>query len=249
MIVGTKQAEIDYPAKLDAKEQVWLTTKPFGDFNRAESRRTFQDFSTVLNLIQRHQPKAKRILELGCGPGWLGVFLGEMGFEVSGYDISPEMIEVAKKRAQNNQSVQFEVADIEETLIDAEINRNDVVIIYDALHHCQSDEKVIGKIFKYLKPGGILILAEPNRVHAHDQDSLEAVERFGVTERGLNAGQLRNLARRLGFGQTWRYHASGQSFEPRNEGLADTIKMLIFPLLVRLYYGRNRTRIWIVAKK
>lgn len=247
--MGTKQAEIDYPAKLDAVEQVWLTTKPFGNYNRDESRRTFQDFSTILNLIQRHHPTAKRILELGCGPGWLGVFLGQMGYEVAGYDISPAMIEVAKGRAQNMKAVQFEVADIESTLIESERGRNDIVIIYDALHHCQSDKQVLEKIFQYLKPGGILILAEPNRVHAHDHDAHEAVERFGVTERGLNAGQLQRLCRKLGFERTWRYHASGQSFEPRSEGLVETLKMLIYPLLVRVYFGRNRTRIWLVAQK
>ena len=249
--MGTKQAEIEYPNKLDKAELSWLSTKPFGTLNLDESRRTFQDFSTILGLIARYQLGGKRIIELGCGPGWLSVFLGQMGFQVSGYDISPKMIEVANTRATilGLDQVKFAVADIEDNLIKSELGCNDIAIVYDALHHCQSDERVLSKLVQYLRPGGLLILAEPNRVHAHDEDSHRAVERFKVTERGLNAHQLQRICRKVGFAKTWRYHASGQSFEPRNEGLADTLKMLIYPLLVWLYFGRNRTRIWIAAQK
>ena len=186
--MGSKQAEIDYPDKLNEAEQQWLQTKPFGDFNRDESRRTFQDFSTILYLVEKYRSKATSILELGCGPGWLSVFLGQMGFKAAGYDISPAMIKVGKGRAValNLQHVRFAVSDMESETLDQEIEQHDVVIIYDALHHCQSDLPVLTNAFKYLKPGGILILAEPNQVHAHDEDSHEAVERFGVTERGLS---------------------------------------------------------------
>ena len=249
--MGTKQAEIDYPAKLNAAERRWLATKPFGSFNREESRRTFQDFSTLLKLIDRHQPLASNILELGCGPGWLSILLSWMGFRVTGYDISPAMIKVAKNRATTLklERVYFGVADMETTHIKAEDGRHDVVIIYDALHHCSDEAAVINHCYHYLKPGGILLLAEPNRVHEHSQDAHVAVERFGVTERGFDVGTLRQQCRQAGFERSWRYHASGQSFEPRHEGLIDSLKMLIYPFLVRFYFGRTRTRIWFVAQK
>mgnify|MGYP001603833963 CR=1 FL=1 len=143
--MGTKQAEIDYPDKLTVAERRWLITKPFGSFDRDESRRTFQDFSTLLKLIDRHRPTTISILELGCGPGWLSIFLAQMGFRVAGYDISPAMITVAKHRSTTLklERVRFGVADMEKTHIEAEAGRHDVVIMYDALHHCLDEAAVL----------------------------------------------------------------------------------------------------------
>jgi SAM-dependent methyltransferase len=248
--MGTKQAEIEYPNKLDARERQWLLTKPFGSFNRDESRRSFQDFSTLLTLIQRHRPQATSTLELGCGPGWLSIFLAEMGFQTTGYDISPAMIAVAKRRAHalSLDNRLFRVGDMEFELT-SEVGRHDVVVIFDALHHIHAERGVFNHAYSYLKPGGILVLAEPNRVHEHDHESVEVVKRFGTTERGLAIPRLRRLLRAVGFRKNWRYHASGQSFEPRHEGFVETLKMLAYPFLARFYFGGTRTRIWLVAEK
>ena len=53
-----------------------------------------------------------RILELGCGDGALSCMLASEGFDVTGVDISPGMIEEAKRRAGRESSpARFEVAD------------------------------------------------------------------------------------------------------------------------------------------
>jgi|ERR1043166_2750848 SAM-dependent methyltransferase len=53
-----------------------------------------------------------RILEIGCGDGALSCFLASQGFEVTGVDISPGMIDEARRRANAaGVSAQFEVAD------------------------------------------------------------------------------------------------------------------------------------------
>lgn len=53
-----------------------------------------------------------RILELGCGDGALSCLLASEGFDVTGVDISPGMIEEAKRRAESEtSSARFEVAD------------------------------------------------------------------------------------------------------------------------------------------
>jgi SAM-dependent methyltransferase len=53
-----------------------------------------------------------RILELGCGDGALSCLLASEGFDVTGVDISPGMIEEARRRAESESSpARFEVAD------------------------------------------------------------------------------------------------------------------------------------------
>ena len=52
----------------------------------------------VRGIIQRHSPDARTILDLGCGTGRHDFLLAEIGYEVSGVDMSQEMLEVANNR-------------------------------------------------------------------------------------------------------------------------------------------------------
>jgi SAM-dependent methyltransferase len=67
--------------------------------------------SLVINWGARLEP-GDRILELGCGDGTLTCLLAREGFEVTGVDISPGMIEEARKRAQREGvDARFELCD------------------------------------------------------------------------------------------------------------------------------------------
>jgi len=244
-----KQFEVNYPDMLDDRGKKWLYTKPFGSYDRFESQRNFHDLSTILFLINSHVPKAKKMLELGCGPGWLSNFLSKMEYDVSGADISPGMIDVAKRKAREEKlNTDFFVNDIE-NIVENQVGKNDVVIFYDALHHCSNDERAMQAAYAYLKPGGVLILAEPNAIHSENESAQEAVDKYGVTERGILIKQICKYLKSLGFVSIARYHASGQSFMPRSEGVKETFKMITFPILARFYYGKFKTRVWLVAKK
>lgn len=52
----------------------------------------------VARLIQQHAPGARRILELGSGTGIHGILLAEMGYDVTGIEISEAMLDDAAKR-------------------------------------------------------------------------------------------------------------------------------------------------------
>lgn len=52
----------------------------------------------VVQLLRRHAPDARRLLELGCGTGHHGALLAEAGYEVHGVDTSGEMLERARTR-------------------------------------------------------------------------------------------------------------------------------------------------------
>jgi SAM-dependent methyltransferase len=49
----------------------------------------------ILDLIRQHRPDTKTILDLGCGTGRHDFLLAEKGFEVTGVDRSPEMLNIA----------------------------------------------------------------------------------------------------------------------------------------------------------
>ena len=74
----------------------WIRSKPFGH-NPRESARFLIDFGYVLQLLDLHAGMS--LVELGCGSGWMTRFAARHGVHAEGYDISPEMIEIAREEA------------------------------------------------------------------------------------------------------------------------------------------------------
>jgi ubiquinone/menaquinone biosynthesis C-methylase UbiE len=104
------------------------------------------------------------VLDVGCGSGSLTLaaksVAGPTG-KVHGIDASPEMIEVAQKKANHSGlEVVFELGLIEELAFpDATF---DVVISRLAIHHLPDElkQKGLGEILRVLKPGGHLLIAD-----------------------------------------------------------------------------------------
>lgn len=121
-----------------------------------------------------------QVLDVGCGSGNLTLtakrYVGASG-SVFGIDASPEMIEVARRKAQRSGATAvFEVGLIENiTYPDATF---DVVVSRLVMHHLPDDLKRrgIAEIFRVLKPGGLLFLADfrppTNPILAHIASAL-----------------------------------------------------------------------------
>lgn len=68
--------------------------------------------ATVDHLLKKYGTKEVRtLLNMGCGTGRHDSELVKLGYEVSGIDMSPQMLEIAK---ENNPDLSYEVADIRE---------------------------------------------------------------------------------------------------------------------------------------
>jgi SAM-dependent methyltransferase len=195
----TKQAERDYPLKVDQRH---LYRKPFDD------PRMLREFGLVLDILTRHVPAGGSVLDLGCGPGWTSLFLARAGWDVVGVDISERMIEIARERADRERTAaSFVVADMEEM----ELERRDFdgVLIFDALHHCPGYAHVLRRACEHLRPGGHLLLLEPSWLHLYSRHAQEATRMFGVTELGFTRRGLRRDLYRAGFSRVYQFHDSG----------------------------------------
>jgi len=121
-----------------------------------------------------------QVLDVGCGSGNLTLtakrYVGTSG-SVYGIDASPEMIEVARKKAQRSGATAvFKVGLIEKiSYPDATF---DVGVSRLVMHHLPDDLKRrgIAEIFRVLKPGGSLFLADfrppTNPILAHVASAL-----------------------------------------------------------------------------
>ncbi|HEV8378787.1 MAG TPA: class I SAM-dependent methyltransferase [Tepidisphaeraceae bacterium] len=103
--------------------------------------------------------KPQRILDVGCGNGYIpGQFLAR-GHRVVGIDLSPEGIELARKTYPNGR---FELMAADEKLLENLGEAPfDVVISTEVVEHLYSPRPYARGCFLALRPGGRFILSTP----------------------------------------------------------------------------------------
>ncbi|GAB4345888.1 MAG: hypothetical protein Kow0099_26600 [Candidatus Abyssubacteria bacterium] len=103
----------------------------------------------------------KKVLEYGCGHGWLTVDLAQPGAEVHAFDISEESLKIARQYAIKKgvaERVHFKRDNAE--ALGYEDNTFDVVVGGAILHHLDLDA-AFGEIHRVLKRGGKAFFLEP----------------------------------------------------------------------------------------
>ena len=96
------------------------------------------------------------VLDVACGTGVLiGDYLARGARSVTGIDISPEMVSIARKKYPQP-NVTFFCADVETAKIDRKF---DCVMVYNAFPHFADPARLIGTLAGLLKPGGTLTVA------------------------------------------------------------------------------------------
>jgi len=102
--------------------------------------------------------KGRDILEVGCGNGFGGYLLNQLGPKsYIGLDVMDKQIEIAQR---NYPQYNFIVQDAADLGHFAHASK-DAVIIFGVLHHIPEWRKVLGEIERVLKPDGSLFLEEP----------------------------------------------------------------------------------------
>jgi ubiquinone/menaquinone biosynthesis C-methylase UbiE len=113
----------------------------------------------------------ERVLDLACGSGRHALELKRQGFEVVGADISPELLEIARRDAEKEGlEVAFVEADLRELEFDAEfdivLSLNDGAIGY--LETEAENLRAFEVVSRSLKPGGRHLMQLPNVLYAQE---------------------------------------------------------------------------------
>jgi SAM-dependent methyltransferase len=143
-----------------------------------------------------------RILDFGCGVGWLSRALAHLGCQVTAVDISPAALAIGAA-AFNADPVskglsvdwkKFDGARI--PLADGSMDR---VICFDAFHHVADQAPVLAEIARVLAPGGIAAFHEPGPFHSWFPQSQAEMRDFGVIENDIHICEIEKLALSVGF--------------------------------------------------
>ena len=110
------------------------------------------------NLLLRHFPSnCHDVLEIGCGTGGFARRLAERSQHVLAFDLSPEMIRLARERSAEFPNLEFELADISDRPLPDEAF--DCIASIATLHHLPLAE-ILLKMKAALKPGGVLLVLD-----------------------------------------------------------------------------------------
>lgn len=160
---------------------------------------------------------ARRVLDFGCGKGVVSVRFAHIGYEVCGFDISPNNIEVARRLAERYgfaERTSFSVQLAEH--LEYEDASFDLVVGMDILHHIDIPP-AIEQVYRVLKPGGKAIFREHVEVPVQERLRNCAVGRWLVPpgeslernttryERKMNRNDLSIIARRFPRMQIHRF--------------------------------------------
>ena len=110
------------------------------------------------NLTEYLKPKPEnKILDLACGAGRHSIFLNNLGYNVTGVDLSPNSIKTASESSKER--LNFDVHDMRE--IYKENSFDFVLNMFTSFGYFESDEenvKMLNSVEKTLKPNGTFVL-------------------------------------------------------------------------------------------
>ncbi|SFW69865.1 class I SAM-dependent methyltransferase [Amycolatopsis australiensis] len=111
----------------------------------------------AITALAERLPAGAQVLDLGSGTGRpTAELLAAAGHAVTGYDVSPKMVEIARAQVPG---ARFELGDMRE-LSFADGTWDAITAFFSMLQLPRADqETMIGRISAWLKPGGLLVFA------------------------------------------------------------------------------------------
>lgn len=139
------QANIEYHTKL---ARGYDKTQPhFRQENQKQVKKLMEEYSK--------KTSGKRLLDLGCGTGFI-IFLAKSYFtELYGVDITPAMLDLATKKIKNKKQKNIKLSLQSSDNLSFPNNYFDVVTAYSFLHHLSSPLPTLKEVYRVLRDGGI----------------------------------------------------------------------------------------------
>jgi SAM-dependent methyltransferase len=211
--VDWKRGAIDYLEQLIKHEgdhnELYHLVKPF--LGGPDFGPFFSEMYGFLNILQHIDlPMKSKVLDVACGPGWTSHFLAKLGYEAFGIDISPDLIDIAKKRIAMEPfspymdaplSASFSIHDIENDALDVDTVFS-AAFFESALHHFYNPVAVIKNISKNLQEDGILCIwegAAPKPGTAAFNHNIEIMTKYRTLERPYTREQMIELLEICGY--------------------------------------------------
>ncbi len=147
--------------------------------------------------------RGARVLDFGCGTGWLSLGLAQMGCDVIGVDVAPKALKLADKlkttrRVASDGRMEFHAYDGQRLpMTDASVDR---IVCFDAFHHVRDQAATLREFARVLRDGGRIAFIEPGPEHSKTRASQSEMALFNVIENDINVSDVAALAQAAGLG-------------------------------------------------
>lgn len=118
----------------------------------------YDKWSTYIqNILQKDQSKMSTILDLGCGTGNITIPLSKMGYEMTGVDLSEDMLSIADTKAfDQKQNIKWIHGDMTEFKVKK--SYDGIISCCDCINYILETKdllKVFQNVYMSLKEGGV----------------------------------------------------------------------------------------------
>lgn len=150
---------------------VWTPemVKNFWDYTlrSPEEYFTYKHGAEVVRQIAPHLKKGNKVLDFGCGPGYLLDKLLAAGFHAAGLDTSVDTLQTVRERFNGRHG--FQGAFDQTRLLESDL-RFDAITIIEVIEHLYDEqlEGLFHLIRKLLNPDGQVVLTTPNEENLED---------------------------------------------------------------------------------
>lgn len=114
----------------------------------------------MANELQQRLSAPVKVLDVGCGGGFLSNYLAKMGHEVTGIDLSSSSLEAAR---QNDKTKTVNYLHANAYDLPFPDRSFDAVSAMDILEHVENPDRLIQEAARVLRPGGLFFFHTFNR--------------------------------------------------------------------------------------
>ena len=113
----------------------------------------------VHRILERFDCRPRTVLDLCCGTGSVGLLLAGEGYRVAGVDVSPAMVSLAKRRAEEaGLAVDYFVQDASSLHLGRKFDL--IISLFDSLNYILESsalQEAFYRASEHLEPGGLLV--------------------------------------------------------------------------------------------
>lgn len=183
-------------SKVNQLELSTVQRQKWGDCLRAEITRQFP----------LRAPASVRVLEVGTGPGFFAIILCELGYHVTAIDLTPAMLQEAKKNA-GDLAGRIQWMEMNAETLDFSDASFDVIVSRNLTWNLPHPDRAYAEWARVLTPDGLLLnfdanwyayLFDEKAQAAYDRDRVNSAEQ-GVEDQnvGENFNVMEDIARRM----------------------------------------------------